>query len=174
MRKAIGVLAAVVLVGMFGGYTARGAEDHNKERYELAEALERAKISLAQGLTASESEGTPISGKFEVADGKLQLSVYTMKGDKFAEVIIDHTTGKIAKVEAITSGDDLTAAKMQSAAMAKATVSLHEAIEKAVKANQGFAAVSVTPSLKEGHPVADVTVINDEGQELKTVSEPLS
>ena len=42
MRKTIGVLAAAVLVGTVGGYTAQAAEDHNKERYELAEALERA------------------------------------------------------------------------------------------------------------------------------------
>ena len=173
MRKTIGVLVLAVMLGVFGGYTAQGAEDHNKEHYELAEALERAKVSLAQGLMASQPEGTPISGKFEVEDGKLQLSVYTMKGDTFSEVIIDHTTGNIAKVEAITSGDDLTAAKNQSAAMAKSMVSLREVIEKAVKANQGFTAVRVIPSLKEGHPSAEVSLINDAGEELKTVSEPL-
>lgn len=39
---------------------------------------------------ASESEGQPISGKFEVEDGKLQLAVYTAKDGKFFEVIVDH------------------------------------------------------------------------------------
>ena len=50
-----------------------------------------------------------------------------LKGDKFSEVIVDHKTGKTAKTEAITSGEDLTAAKAQSSAMAKAKVSLRSA-----------------------------------------------
>ena len=94
-----------------------------------------------------------------------------MKGDKFSEVIVDHKTGKVAKTEAITSGDDLTASKAQSGAMAKAKSSLRAATEKAVKANKGFRAVSVTPSLKDGHPVAQVTLVK--GEEFKTDSEKL-
>jgi hypothetical protein len=94
-----------------------------------------------------------------------------MKGDKFSEVIIDHKTGKVAKTEAITGGEDLSAAKEQSEAMAKAKSSLRAATEKAVKANKGFRAVSVTPSLKEGHPVAEVTLVK--GEEFKAASEKL-
>src|SRR5262249_58099354 len=96
----------------------------DKEHADLAKALKDAKIPLQQGLTASAKEGKPISAKYEVEDGKLQLSVYTMKADKFSEVIVDHKTGKIAKSEPITQGDDLTHAKDQSAAMAKAKRSL--------------------------------------------------
>jgi hypothetical protein len=51
---------------------------------------------LDDGLRASEAQGTPISGKFEIKDRKLQLSLYTMKDDKFFEVIVDHKTGKVA------------------------------------------------------------------------------
>ncbi len=173
MRTVAGFVLAAIIAGGLGGSIAQGAEDTSKERYALAELLERAKVSLTQGLTAGESAGMPISGKFEVEDGKLQLSVYTMKGDKFSEVIVDHTTGKVAKVETITSGDDLTAAKAQGLAMAQAKTSLSTAVDHAVKANAGFAAVSVIPSLKEGHPVADVTLINDEGEAQKTVAEKL-
>jgi hypothetical protein len=129
------------------------------------------KTSLEKGLSASESQGKPISGKFEVEDGKVQLSVYTMKSDKFSEVIVDDKSGKISKTEAITSGEDLTAAKAQSGAMAKAKVSLRAATEKAVKGNKGFRAVSVTPSLKDGHPVAEITLVK--GEEFKMVSEKL-
>jgi hypothetical protein len=143
----------------------------DKEHAELAKALKDVKVSLEKGLSASESQGKPISGKFEVEDGKLQLSVYTMKGDKFSEVIVDHKTGKTAKTEGITGGDDLTAAKAQSSAMAKAKVSLRSATGKAVKENKGYRAVSVTPSLKEGHPVAEVTLIK--GEEFKTALEKL-
>ena len=66
--------------------------DNDKERAELAQALEDAKISLQQGVTASAGEGKAISAKSEVDHGKLQLSVYTMKGDQFSEVIVDHKT----------------------------------------------------------------------------------
>src|ERR1700724_4906195 len=63
----------------------------------LAAALKDATATLQGGLKASEREGTPISAKFEIEDGKLQLSVYTMKGDKFSEVIVDHKSGAIKK-----------------------------------------------------------------------------
>lgn len=85
--------------------------DEEKGRAELAKAVAETKVSLGQGVSASTSEGKPISAKFEMEEGKLQLSVYTAKGDKFSEVIIDHNTGKVPKSEAITSGEDLTAAK---------------------------------------------------------------
>jgi len=68
--------------------------------------LKEAKISLQRGVTASAKEGKPISAKYEVEDGKLQLSVYTMKGATFSEVIVDHKTGKVAKAEPITKADD--------------------------------------------------------------------
>jgi hypothetical protein len=56
--------------------------------------------------------------------------------------------------------------KAQSEAMAKANLSLRAATENAVKANKGFCAVRVTPSLKNGHPVAGITLVK--GEEFKT------
>lgn len=150
---------------------AQTSDDKAKEHAELAKALKDAKIPLERGLTASAKEGKPISAKYEVEDGKLQLSVYTMKGDNFAEVIVDHKTGKIAKTEPITQGDDLTHAKEQRAAMAKAKRSLGAAASEAVKENKGYRVVSVFPAVKDGHPVADVTLVK--GTEWKTVSEKL-
>jgi len=144
----------------------------DKEQAELAKALKDAKVPLQRGLTASAKEGKPISAKYEVEDGKLQLSVYTMKGgDKFSEVIVDHKTGKVAKAEPITKADDLVHAKAQSEAMAKAKRSLDAAASEAVKENKGYRVVSVMPALKDGHPVADVTLVR--GEEWKTVSEKL-
>jgi hypothetical protein len=163
---AVAVLAALT----FALPTAR-AQQPDKEHEELAKALSAAKIPLQRGLTASAKEGKPISAKYEVEYGHLQLSVYTMKGDKFSEVIVDHKTGKVAKAEPITEGDDLTAAKSQGDAMAKAKRSLEAAASEAVKAHKGFRAVSVVPALKDGHPVADVTLVK--GTEWRTVSEKL-
>jgi hypothetical protein len=164
---AVAILAALTFV-VPTGWAQTPAD---KEHAELAKALRDAKISLERGLTASTQEGKPISAKYEVEDGKLQLSVYTMKGDKFSEVIVDHKTGKIAKSAPITQGDDLAHAKEQSEAMAKAKRSLGAAASEAVKENKGYRVVSVFPALKDGHPVADVTVVK--GSEWKTVSEKL-
>jgi len=142
-----------------------------EEKSDLAANVKNAKVSLERGMAASKSKGTPISAKYEIEDGKLQLSVYTAKGDTFSEVIADHKTGKVAKSEPINGGDDLAAAKSQNEAMSKAKTSLQAAVSKAVKVNKGYKAVSATPSLKDGHPTADITLMK--GAESKTVSRPL-
>jgi len=43
-------------------------------------------------------------------------------------------------------------------------------VEKALRGNAGFRALRVTPLLKDGRAVADVTLAK--GEELKTVSVP--
>ena len=123
------------------------------------------------GLQAAEKEGQPISGKFELEDGKLQLSVYTMKGDKFSEVIVDHKTGKVAKSEPITGGEDLAAAQKQAQAMRKTKHALREAAARAEKANPGFHAVSVVPEVENGKARADVMLLK--GNTSKSVDEQL-
>src|SRR5205823_6545179 len=122
----------------------------------LAKALLGARVSLERGLAASASHGQAISAKFEMEEGKLQLSVYTLKGGKYFEVIVDHNSGKVVKAEPITEAEDYTAAQSQTAAMAKAKGSLRAAVEQALRDNAGFRAVSVTPSLKDGRAVADI------------------
>ncbi len=167
MKKA----AVVVGLLMVGLVFSPGLWSQDKDHAELAKAVAGAKVSLEQGLTASTHAGKPISAKFEIEDGKLQLSVYTAKGDAFSEVVVDHNTGKVAKTEAITSGEDLSAARTQNEAMAKAKQSLHATLAKVLKGNPGFRAVSIFPALKDGHPVAEITLTK--GDEWKTVSETL-
>jgi hypothetical protein len=137
----------------------------------LAAALKDASATLQVGLKASESEGTPISAKFEIEDGKLQLSVYTLKGDGFTEVVADPKTGAITEAETIKDADDLKAARAQKAAMAKAKVPLLTATETAVKANAGSRAVSIYPQLQNGNATAEVTLL--QGTTFKKVTEKL-
>jgi hypothetical protein len=79
----------VAFAASFAGHRIALAIGPDEEQAELANVMSKAKVSLRQGLTTSEREGQPISGKFEVEDGKLQLSVYTEKQGKFFEVIVD-------------------------------------------------------------------------------------
>jgi hypothetical protein len=137
----------------------------------LAKAMSSAKVSLDKGLKASEREGKPISGKYEVENGALQLSVYTAKAGKFSEVIVDHKSGSIKKAEPITDKEDLEHAKAQSAAMAKAKVPLNQVVAGAVRANSGYRAVSAIPTEQEGHPVAEITLMK--GTETKKVTTKL-
>src|SRR5229473_5725246 len=169
----IGWLVPAVTLSLAGPLSFAAEEKQSKEgeKQALAKDVKTAKVSLEKGLSASEAEGKPISAKFEIEDGKLQLSVYTAKGDKFLEVVVDHNTAKAAKTEPITSGEDLSAAKTQSGAISKAKLSLSVALARVLKGNPGFRAVSIFPALKDGHPVAEVTLTK--GDEWKTVSEKL-
>jgi hypothetical protein len=137
----------------------------------LAAALKTAKVTLQRVLIASKAQGIPISAKFEIEDGKLQLSVYTMKGSDFMEVVADPNTGTIAKAEKITDAGDLKEAAEQKATMAKAKVPLLTATETAVNANAGSRAVSIVPELKNGQATAEVTLL--QGTSFKKVTEKL-
>src|SRR6266849_1967295 len=101
MRKSLVFGLAVMGVWLLGGPLVSAQDTHDKAHAELAKALMGAKVSLAEGLTAGGREGNPICGKCAVGDGKLQRPVYTMKGETVSEVIVDHTTGNVSKVEGI-------------------------------------------------------------------------
>ena len=164
-----------VLAASFAGHQSALAIGPDQEEAELANALSGVKVSLQQAFAASEREGQPISGKFEMDEGKLQLSVYTAKEGKFFEVIVDHMTGTITKVEPITEGEDLTYAKAQKAAMDKAKIKLADAATKAKGQAKGEAAevvvVSAVPELKGDSPVATVVLL--QGKKFSTASQPL-
>jgi hypothetical protein len=145
--------------------------DEAAEQAAVAKQLPSVKVSLQQGLTAAAGQGVPISGKFEVEEGTFQLSIYTMQGGSFFEVVVDHATGKVAKSELISEKEDLAEAKSQSAAMAKAKVTLKAAVDKAEQGLAGSRAVSVTSERKGGHPVAVVSLLK--GGKSSSVSEPL-
>jgi hypothetical protein len=137
----------------------------------LAAAMKNASATLQGGLKASEAQGTPISAKFEIEDGKLQLSIYAMKGNDFMEVVANPNSGAIAKAEKITDAGDLKETAEQKAAIAKAKVPLLNATETAVNANAGSRAVSIVPELKNGQATAEVTLL--EGTAFKKVTEKL-
>ena len=84
---------------------------------------------------------------------------------------VDHVTGKVARSEAITRGDDLADGKKQMATSAKSKKPLKAAVDAAEQSSAGYRAVSIVPKLSNGHAVAVVTLLK--GMEVKSVSEPL-
>jgi hypothetical protein len=168
MPKALRLLMLVALAGLSSAVAARAEDD---DVAAMAAALKDTNFTLQDGLKASEREGLPISGQFEIDDGKLQISIYTTKGDDFSEVVADPKTGAIVRSEKITDSDELNDAADQKAAMVKAAISLIAAVDTAVKENAGFRAVGIFPDLRDGHAIADITLL--QGTTAKKVTEKL-
>jgi hypothetical protein len=157
------ILSALVWVLAFAFWAVpAGAAMTDKEKGELAPVVAGAKVTLEQGLAASKKNGKPVSAKFEIENGKPQLSIYTVKdGSKYFEVIVDHASGEITKSEPITGGDDLADAKKQNDGMSRATRELREAVKEAKRDNPGYDAVGVFSEIKDSHSLATVTLVKD-------------
>src|SRR5258708_12613198 len=82
MKRRTMILVATLSLAAFSSGSVLGADEH-EEQQALIKSIGSAKITLQQGLTAAEAQGQPISGKFEVEDSKLKLSVYTANNEKF-------------------------------------------------------------------------------------------
>jgi hypothetical protein len=186
------IAGALALMAALAVPVALYAEQRASEE-ALSRAVGQAQLPLERGIAASAGQGTPISAKYEFDDDdddELQLSVYTMNGDPsqafsidfetgdvrardgaFAEIIVDHATGKIGKIVPIKDGGDLADATRQSKAMALAKRSLEAATASAVSANRGYRAVSAMPAVKDGHPIAEIGLTD--GRTRKIVFERL-
>ena len=172
MRKIATLAAGVLALAVIAGTTLALAEDDDDDEDEvLGRVVQTAPVTLEQGFSASMREGVPISAKFEIEVDGAQLSVYTAKGDAFAEVIIDHRSGRIDKVIPIVEGKDLTEARRQAEVMRQADRPLEVATAHALKSQDGYRAVSAVPGRKDGVPLAKIVLTN--GREWKTVYEPL-
>jgi hypothetical protein len=163
------------LAGIAGHYAVFKDDDDDDDdeggRGAIVGGLRFAKVSLQQGLRASESQGLPISAKFEVDRGKFQLAVHTSKDGKLSQVLVDYSTGAVARIDPITQGDDLAAAQSQVAAMATAKTSLSEAVDRALGDAVGFRAIAVVPNLNDGRPVASVLIFK--GEDFRVIRQPL-
>jgi len=152
--------------------TSVASAQATKAQAELASAMRGAKhVALADAIETASASGKPISARYEFEDGKLQLSVFVEKAGAYSEVFVDHVTGKVAKIDKITGGDDMKDAKAQNKAFAKATETIASAVAKAVAANPGYTAVDVTPVVEGKRVVAEITLMKD--GRFKGASQPL-
>lgn len=155
-------------MGFLGTALAEDVQDHAA----LAAALQHVKGgTLENGLKASERIGKPISAKFALEDGTLQLSLWIAREDGFAEFVLYPAIRSVTEIFDFRDTNKLKVATAQKLAMDKATLSLLSATENAVKANGGFRAVSAYPVLEEGDPIAVVTLLGADA--FKIVTEKL-
>src|SRR5215471_11750683 len=107
MMRTMSCLARITAAGLLL-LTSVAQAQATKAQATLAAALRGGThVPLGAAITAASAAGKPISARYEVEDGKLQLSVFIEKGGAFSEVFVDYTTGKVAKTDKITGGDDL-------------------------------------------------------------------
>jgi hypothetical protein len=176
MRQSIRIAAVIVSSVLVSSASLARAETSSVGRQTLTQALQGAWLPLESGLVVSAREGVPLSAKYEIDDGAFQLSVYTSangspSGGAFTEVIVDYSAGIVLKTMTISNDGDLAAARSQKEAMDRAKRSLAEATANAVRTNPGYRAVSATPRLDNGRPLAEIALVR--GDEWRVVSEYL-
>jgi hypothetical protein len=159
----LGAVRWVIVVTVAAFSSAAMAGDVDQGRAALAAALKNVKGTLESGVKAGERVGRPISAKFVVEDGMLKLSLLIVKDDGISEFNLYPAIGMINEVVDIADPDKIKVAAAQKLAIESATISLFAATESAVKANKGFRAISVLPTLSEGRPVAMVTLLGSDG-----------
>jgi hypothetical protein len=167
----IGISGLALALGLLFSFVTTEVWAEVTDQAALAKALEAAGATLEDGLEAARPVGRPISAKFEIEKGRLQLSVYAITGEGYAEVFVSTSTGVLMATQTMTDAEDLEAAAAQKNAMEPTTTTLAAATKRAIQQNSGSRAISVIPELQAGQPIAKVTHLTSGG--LRTVSEDL-
>ena len=142
-----------------------------KDAAALAAGMKDVQGTVEQALASAGKGGRPISAKFELDDGDVELSIYVENSMGFREVLANPQTGTAMGATLLTEESDLKDAREQSAAMAKATTTLLASAQHATAANPGARVVSIYPELHDGRPIAVITLLRDDG--FSTVTEKL-
>jgi hypothetical protein len=143
-------------LGFSSAAMAQEIEDHTA----LAAALKHVTSSLEDGLKAVERLGKPISAKFTLEHGFLQLSLWVTREDSLAEFILYPATRTVTEIYEFRDPNELKTATAHRLAMEKARVSLRSATANAVQANPSLRAVSAYPVIEEGDPMAVITLLD--------------
>src|SRR5262249_24544695 len=125
------LLVGALLVAFAPTLMAASHRDDQPDPVALWAALEDADVTLERGLSIGEERSHPVSAKFDISDGDLQLIVWIATMDGFLQVVIDPNTAAIVLAEPIIASDDLADATAQKAATDKAGISLRSAVQQA-------------------------------------------
>jgi hypothetical protein len=138
--------------------TASDADD-KPDPVALWAALEDSRITLEAGLIAGGQLGTPVFAGFDFEDGDLVLIVCIATGDRFEQVVIDPDSRTILGMAPVGGPDDRADATVRKAVLDRGARSLVTVVREALQDNLGARAVDVTPELRDGHPVAVITLL---------------
>lgn len=145
---------------------------------DLAAALSKSKVSLADGARQILSEGEPLSAKFEFDDdGKLSLSIYVAaKGHAiipFGEGrVLEEMVGNAEAIpwkpvrQVFKDVEHVSIASQQLTLMSLAGTAVLDLIDDAQKNHAGIV-FSIAPEIRSRHPVAVVLLVGDEGRVIE-------
>jgi len=163
MKKVVlGLMAVGALAFTMSVALADSDYEYAKQMKDLVKMMPNARVTLADGIKTASASGKVISAQYEVdEDHGFQLSTFVSKSGNAAdahEVIVDFEKNTVKSDEKLTDPDDIKDAGKQIAALAKAKITLDQAVDEAVKANPGFEAIRVVP---KGDGNAQVTLLKD-------------
>lgn len=157
--------------------TSAFAGDHDPK--QIAALLSTSKVSLLAGIqSAEETSGAATSAKYEVEDGKLMLSVYTVPEGLSIEpekatltelsgAASDGTQG--LKPEVFTDKEHIARASVHMTMFQLSKLTLKQVIEIAVTKVHGIPIDVRNPMVRDRKPVADVIIV-DGNQNVTTVT----
>jgi hypothetical protein len=167
MLRVLKAIAVVILLAPCSSGSAASADKETVQR------LAASKHTLIEGIRQAEQQnGAAISGKFEVEDGKLWLSVYTAKEGRDRDA--EHNTLMELKgepnaaawkpnVEVFEDKAHLTRSAAQLTLMQLSKLSLADIVTKA-SAQQNGTPYSAIPAMKDGKPVVAVLFAAPDGK----------
>ena len=177
MTKPILASALFLIAGSSGAF----AGDHNPAA--IIPLLKDSKMTLLQGIDYAERlSGVATSAKFEVEDGKLMLSVYTVpeglgvepEGASLTEVsgAASETPFKL-NVEVFSDKEHIARASVHMTLFQLSRLTLKQVINRALAVRNGAPIDVRNPVVRNHRAVADV-VIADEDGDSSTVSVDLA
>ena len=157
------MIGLVSSIGTFAG-------DHDPKA--IIPLLKSAKMSLLQGIDYAEKfSGVSTSAKFEVEDGKLMLSVYTVPeglGVEPEKASLTEVSGDVGQahfkpnVEVFTDKEHLARASVHMTLFQLSPFTLKQVINKALYFQKGTPIDVRNPTVRNHRPVADVVIVDDD------------
>jgi uncharacterized membrane protein YkoI len=157
-------------LALFAVISGRAAEQNDGA---VLTKLKQSKLSLIEGIAQAEKQnGSAISAKFEVEDGKFWLSVYTarngLKNDAEHNQLIElkgeaNAAPWTPEIEVFEDKKHLTRSAMHLTLVQTSKLSLTQVINKAATAQPGIV-YSVIPVVKDGNPVFAVKIATVDGK----------
>jgi hypothetical protein len=178
MKKLITVLMLTMTIGA----SQVLAGDHDPK--VIIPLLKDAKITLLDGIDyAEKSSGPATSAKFEVSDGKLILSVYTIpeglgvepETATLTEMGAVATESPIKPVfEVFADKEHIARASVHMTLFQLSKLNLKQVIQRALKVKAGAPIDVRNPMVRDSRPVADVVIADYDGDAYTVTVDLLS
>lgn len=158
------------------------AADHDPKA--IISLLKDSKVSLLEAVNyAEKSSGATTSAKFEVEDGKLMLSVYTVPeglGVEPEKATLTELSGAAVdglsalKAEVFTDKEHIARASVHMTLFQLSKMTLRQVIERAQSQQYGEAIDVRNPVVRNRRPVADVVIVDEKNKPVTVTVDLLS